>query len=55
MLSQLNSQLTCTHKDQKMMEESGIETTPPVSPVPPVTVSATDGPPPKTTGKTWPV
>lgn len=38
-----------------MMEESGIETTPPVSPTPPVTVAATVSSPPITIGKRWPM
>lgn len=34
-----------------MMEESGIETTPPASPTPPLSAAATVGAPPMTTGK----
>ncbi|XP_037608962.1 protein PRRC1 [Sebastes umbrosus] len=38
-----------------MMEESGIETTPPASPTPPLTVAATVSPPPMTIGMSSPL
>ncbi len=52
---QLYSGLKCECKAEKMMEESGLETTPPASPAPPLTVAAAVSSPPMTTGKRWPV
>ncbi|XP_042364921.1 protein PRRC1 isoform X2 [Plectropomus leopardus] len=43
------------YKGEKMMEESGIETTPPASPTPPLTVAAAVSAPPVTMGLSGPL
>lgn len=51
MLSHYSCVLGWRFKAKKMMEESGIETTPPASPTPPPSVAATVSPPPLSIGK----
>lgn len=50
-LLQLYSGLKCRYQAEKMMEESGIETTPPTTPTPPLTAATPVSAPPMTIGK----